>query len=74
MQWYWHEGTQSLCHGLTQAVMKRGLPRRQMSDNGAALKAEEIRSGLARLGTLHELTSSQLRHPQVRHCASIKCW
>lgn len=56
VQWYWHEDTQSLCHGLTQTVMKRGLPRRQMSDNGAAMKAEETRSGLARLGILHELT------------------
>lgn len=56
VQWYWHEDSQSLCHGLMQAIMKRGLPRRQMSDNGAAMKAEETRSGLARLSILHELT------------------
>lgn len=56
VQWYWHEDTESLCHGLMQAIMKRGLPRRQMSDNGAAMKAEETRSGLARLGVVHELT------------------
>jgi len=56
VQWYWHEDTESLCHGLMQAIMKRGLPRRQMSDNGAAMKAEETRSGLARLSILHELT------------------
>ena len=55
-QWYWHEDTESLCHGLMQAIMKRGLPRRQMSDNGAAMKAEETRRGLLRLGVLHELT------------------
>ena len=28
-QWYWHEDSESLCHGLMQAIMKRGLPRRQ---------------------------------------------
>ena len=56
VQWYWHEDTESLCHGLMQAIMKRGLPRRQMSDNGAAMKAEETRGGLARLSVLHELT------------------
>ena len=47
VQWYWHEDSESLCHGLMPAIMKRGLPRRQMSDNGAAMKAEETRSGLA---------------------------
>lgn len=55
-QWYWHEDTESLCHGLMQAIMKRGLPRRQMSDNGTAMMAEETRSGLLRLGILHERT------------------
>lgn len=55
-QWYWHEDTESLCHGLMQAIMKRGLPRRQMSDNGSAMKAEETREGLLGLGILHELT------------------
>jgi transposase InsO family protein len=56
IQWYWHEDAESLCHGLMQAIMKRGLPRRLMTDNGAAMKAEETREGLVRLGILHELT------------------
>ncbi len=71
VQWYWHEDTESLCHGLTQAIMKRGLPRRQMSDNGAAMKAEETRSGLARLGVLHELT---LEHSPEQNGKQEKFW
>jgi putative transposase len=42
-------------HGLSQAFMKRGLPRALMTDNGAAMLAEEV-SGLARLGIVHQTT------------------
>jgi hypothetical protein len=42
-QWYLDETTQTLVHGLTQALLKRGLPRSQMSDGGAAMKAAETR-------------------------------
>ena len=36
--------------------MKRGLPRALMSDNGAAMLAEETVGGLARLGIVHQTT------------------
>lgn len=55
-QWYLAEGTEDLCHGLSQAFQKRGLPRALMSDNGSAMIAAETRQGLERLGILHELT------------------
>jgi hypothetical protein len=50
LQWYLDETAESLVHGLSQAFMKRGLPRALMSDNGAAMLAEETAGGLARLG------------------------
>jgi transposase InsO family protein len=56
VQWYLDETTQTLIHGLTQALLKRGLPRVQMSDGGAAMKAAETRQGLLRLGIQHALT------------------
>lgn len=56
LQWYLDESAESLVHGLTQAFMKRGLPRALMSDNGAAMLAEETVSGLAALGIVHQTT------------------
>jgi hypothetical protein len=56
IQWYLHETAEVLIHGLSQAFMKRGLPRALMTDNGAAMLAGETRSGLFRLGVQHELT------------------
>ena len=41
LQWYLDETTESLVHGLSQAFMKRGLPRALMTDNGAAMLADE---------------------------------
>jgi putative transposase len=38
------------------SLLKRGLPRALMTDNGAAMLAEETREGLLRLGILHEPT------------------
>lgn len=55
-QWYLTEGAEELCHGLSQALQKRALPRALMSDNGAAMVAGETVQGLARLGILHETT------------------
>ncbi len=55
-QWFFDETTQSLVHGLIQAMMKRGLPRSLMSDNGGAMTARETTQGLERLGILHETT------------------
>jgi transposase InsO family protein len=56
LQWYRAETAQCLIHALTQAIAKRGLPRALMTDNGAAMLAEETRQGLARLGVAHETT------------------
>src|SRR5690606_41316607 len=56
LQWYLDESAQSLVHGLSQAFMKRGLPRALMTDNGAAMLADETVSGLSRLGVLHQTT------------------
>jgi transposase InsO family protein len=56
LQFYLAETAECLVHGLSQAIMKRGLPRALMSDNGAAMLAEETRNGLARLAILHETT------------------
>ena len=55
-QWYLSEGAQELCHGLSQALQKRALPRALMSDNGSAMVAAETVQGLARLSIVHETT------------------
>ena len=56
IQWYLHETAEVLCHGLSQAFQKRGLPRSLMTDNGAAMLAQETVNGLSRLGIIHEKT------------------
>jgi len=56
LQWYANETTEVLVHGLSQALQKHGLPRALMTDNGAAMQAEEFRAGLQALSILHEPT------------------
>jgi len=56
LQWYLDETARSLIHALCQAFMKRGLPRALMTDNGAAMVAEETTTGLAALGIVHQHT------------------
>jgi hypothetical protein len=56
LQWYLREGAEELCHGLSQALLKRALPRALMSDHGGAMVAAETTQGLTRLGILHEMT------------------
>ena len=56
LQWYLDETAETLVHGLGQALQKRGLPRALMSDNGAAMQAEEFTAGLHTLSILHEPT------------------
>ena len=56
LQWYLSETAEDLVHGLSQAIQKRGLPRALLSDNGAAMIAEEVTAGLLRLGIVHEKT------------------
>ncbi len=48
LQWYRDATTGSLVHGFAQALMKRGLPRALMTDNGAAMTAEEFTAGVWR--------------------------
>jgi putative transposase len=56
LQWYLSETAEDLVHGLSQAIQKRGLPRALLTDNGAAMVAEEVAQGLLRLGIVHEKT------------------
>jgi transposase InsO family protein len=56
LQFYLAETAENLVHGLTQAFLKRGLPRALMTDNGAAMLAEETREGLARFAVEHKTT------------------
>ena len=56
LQWYLDETAETLVHGLTQAIQKRGLPRALLTDNGAAMLAAEVRQGLETLGVVHETT------------------
>jgi putative transposase len=39
-----------------QSILKRGLPRALLTDNGSAMIAAETREGLARLGIVHHTT------------------
>jgi transposase InsO family protein len=55
-QWYLTETAEDLCHGLSQALQKRGLPRALMTDNGSAMLAAETTEGLTRLSILQETT------------------
>ena len=56
VQWYLAETAENLVHAVCQALQKRRLPRALLTDNGAAMLADETRSGLVRLGILHETT------------------
>ena len=56
LQWYLGEGAETLVHGLSQAIMKRGRPRALLSDNGSAMLAAETTEGLLRLSIHHETT------------------
>lgn len=55
-QWYLDETAKSLIHGLTQAFLKRGLPRALLSDNGSAMTAAETTQGLTRLSVTQHTT------------------
>lgn len=56
LQWYLAESAENLCHGVIQAIMRRGLPRELMTDNGSAMKSDEFLEGLVRLGIMHDPT------------------
>jgi len=55
-QWYLTENAENHAHGLSQAILKRGLPRAYLSDRGGAFTAGEILNGLERLGVAAETT------------------
>jgi transposase InsO family protein len=55
-QWYTNEETEDLVHGLSQALQRRGLPRKLMTDNGAVMKGGEFLQGLKRLDIEFEPT------------------
>lgn len=71
LQWYLDETAQTLVHGLSQAFMKRNLPRAVMTDNGAAMVCEEFVTGLARLGVVHQTT---LPYSPYQYVASARMW
>ena len=50
LQWYLAETAEVFVHGITQAFMKRGLPRSLLTDNGGPMTAGEVEEGLHRLG------------------------
>lgn len=56
LQWYLAESTQTLVHGLSQAIMKRGRPRALLTDNGSAMLAAETTEGLHELSIHHATT------------------
>jgi putative transposase len=56
MQWYLDETADTLIHGFTQALHKRGIPRSLMTDNGSAMLAGEFHNGLLELGIKHDKT------------------
>jgi len=62
MQWYLSENAENLSHGLEQGLLKRGLPRSLLSDNGSAMTAEEVRRGFLRLGIHHKTTLAYSPH------------
>jgi putative transposase len=56
LQWYTNEDTETFVHGMSQAFLRRGLPRSLMTDNGPAMSSGEFTEGLARLGISHNPT------------------
>jgi putative transposase len=56
VQWFLDETVRTLVHGFCQALMRRALPRSLLTDNGAAMMAEEFKNGLHTLGILHQTT------------------
>ena len=55
-QWFLNETAEVLVHGLCQAIAKRGMPATFFTDNGAAMKAAELVTGLEVLGIKQEYT------------------
>lgn len=56
LQFYLEQNTETLVHAFSQALLKRGLPRALMSDNGGEMIAAEFVQGLERLSIVQDLT------------------
>ena len=56
LQWYLQQTAETFVHGLSQAILKRGLPRMLLTDNGSPMLAAEPTEGLHRLGIIHHTT------------------
>jgi putative transposase len=55
LQWYLEEDSaQNLVHAFCQALMKRGLPRSLLSDNGGPMIAAETEQGLSDCSIVHD--------------------
>ena len=55
-QWFLNETAEVLVHGLCQAIAKRGMPATFYTDNGSAMKAYELITGLELLAIKKENT------------------
>ena len=66
VQWYLTEQTRDLVHGFTQSLMRRGLPRALMTDNGSSMTSDEFKSGLGHLGIIHEPTLPYSPHQNAK--------
>lgn len=71
VQWYLAEDTERLVHGLVQAILKRGLPREVMHDNGSAMRSAEYLRGLEDLGVEPNPT---LAHSPYQNGKQEKFW
>lgn len=65
-QWYLTENAENCVHGLIQAILKRGLPRATLSDNGGAETAAETIQGLARLGIIPQTTLAHAAYQNAK--------
>jgi transposase InsO family protein len=60
LQWYLQrESAETAVHGMMQAIQKRGMCGKLMTDRGKAELSTEFSGGLERLGILHETTLSR---------------
>lgn len=55
-QWFLNKTAEVLVHGFCQAIAKRGMPATFYTDNGSAMKATELVTGLEVLGINQEYT------------------
>jgi putative transposase len=60
-QWFTHETCENLVHVVQQYILRRGMFRASMNDNGAAMIAEEFVTGCEKLGIA--LLYSEPAHP-----------